>query len=247
VAHEIAHQYWGFDTVLDKGDYFYWPGLPLGIYTDQLYMARRGTRRFSIAQYRAAIAKGLDTTIRRTRAQMKANRFDWGTVISHEKAYAVVRMLADLMGPERFLDFLRDLLRRFRCRILSFDDFRSAAEETAGRDLGWFFHDWVDTNRVAGYAIENVRNRDGHVEVVVRRTGTARFPIEIRVTTNQGVQMVQRIAPDPDLQTLVFEAAGQPANVAIDPRGICPLSYSGRLRMSEGGVGADSAAGRTSR
>lgn len=36
-AHEIGHQYWGWDCVIDSGAYYHWPGIPLGIYTDRLY------------------------------------------------------------------------------------------------------------------------------------------------------------------------------------------------------------------
>jgi hypothetical protein len=36
VAHEIAHRYWGFNKIIDDGDFCHWPGLALGIYSDQL-------------------------------------------------------------------------------------------------------------------------------------------------------------------------------------------------------------------
>jgi hypothetical protein len=228
VAHEIAHQYWGFDTVIDDGDYFHWPGLPLGIYTDQLYMAQRAKLRFGTGQYRASVSEGLDTTIRRTTQQMKANRFDWGEIVCHEKAYTVVRMLSDMMGPDRFLQFLRTLQDRYRYQFLSFDAFQAAAEAAAGRKLDWFSHDWVDTNGVAGYAIESVEAHGGSIQVRVRRTGTARFSVEVRLTTEDGAQSVQRIAPEPDTGTLDFAAAGQPRRVEIDPRGVCPLRKTGK-------------------
>jgi aminopeptidase N len=159
---------------------------------------------------------------------MKANHFDWGEIVCHEKAYAVVRMLADMMGPDRFLELLHTLQDRYRYRFLSFDDFQAAAETAAGRKLDWFFHDWVDTNGVAGYAIERVEAHDGRIPVRIRQTGTARFPVEVSLTTEDGVQSVQRIAPEPDTQTLDFAAAGQPAGVNIDPRGMCPLRKTGK-------------------
>lgn len=228
VAHEIAHQYWSFDTVIDDGDYFHWPGLALGIYTDQLYMAQRAKLRYGTGQYRDAVSQGFDTTIRRTLRQMKANRFDWNNIIGHQKAYAVVRMLADMLGTDRFLQFLQALLDRYRYQLLSFDDFQAAAETAAGQKLDWFFHDWVDTNGVAGYVIESVQPGEGRVQVRIRRKGTARFPVEVSVTTEDGVKSVQRIAPDPELQTLDFAAAGKPTRVNIDPRGICPLRKTGK-------------------
>jgi hypothetical protein len=228
VAHEIGHQYWGFDTVIDDGDYVHWPGLPLGIYSDQLYMASREKWGFGSQQYTQAVAKGFDTTIRRTRDQMRSWRFDWNNAICHQKAFAVVRMLEELMGTDRFLRLLRYLLDTYRYKYLSFDDFQAAVEEAAGRKLDWFFHDWVDTNGVASYAIERVTTRDRSAQVQIRRTGAARFPVEIVLTMEDGSQVAKRIAHELEEQTLDFEVSGQLKRAEIDPKGKCPLLKQGK-------------------
>lgn len=223
VAHEIAHQFWGYDTVIDDGDFFHWPGLALGIYSDQRYIAPWGEPRFGTPLYREVIARGFDTTIRRREAEMKSLHFDWNNAICHQKGYAVVRMLEDLIGREQFLQMVNGLLDRFRYQYLSFDAFQCAAEKSAGRKLDWFFHDWVDVSSVASFAIENVAQDPSGVHVRIRRTGTARFPVEVQVTNGNGVASVRRIAWEPEVQTIEFEAAGTVQKVEIDPRGICPM------------------------
>jgi hypothetical protein len=223
VAHEIAHQYWGFDTVIDDGDYYHWPGLALGIWSDQRYVAAAGGPRFGWPQYRDAVSRSYDTTIRRTTAEMSKLHFDWNNVIGHQKAFRVIRMLEDLMGEDRFLQFAQALLERFRYRCVSFDDFQAAAEEFAGRKLDWFFHDWVDTNGVASYAVDSVESAGGGIDVRIRRTGTARYPIEVRVTAADGARAVQRLAVEPDLQTLHFAVPAAAARVELDPAGKCPM------------------------
>jgi hypothetical protein len=228
VAHEIAHQYWGFDTVIDDGDYCHWPGLALGIYTDQRYIATRSEMRFGTRQYREAVTQGLDTTIRKPLEQMRSLPFDWNEIVCHEKAYAVVRMLEDLVGAERFLQIVQTLLECYRYRYLSFDDFQAHVEAISGRQLDWFFQDWVDTNGVAGYSIEDVQPHDGSVEVRIRRTGSARFPVEVQLTVEGGAQARQRIAPEPEVQTLIFPAASKPRRVEIDPISRCPLLKTGK-------------------
>ncbi len=227
VAHEIGHQYWGFDTVLDDGDFNHWPGLPLGIFSDQRYMALHGGGRFGTYQYREAAAKGLDTTIRQTSEQMKKLKFDWNNIICHSKAYGVVRMLEDLMGKDRFFHLLETLLDRYRYKVLSFDRFQSVAEEAAGQKLDWFFQDWVNTNGVASYSMENVKRREGGVSVQIRRTGTARFPLEIRLTMEDGSQITKRILHEPESQRMDFEVSGEPKLIEMDPGKICPLIKQG--------------------
>jgi aminopeptidase N len=228
VAHEVAHQYWGFDTVIDDGDFCHWPGLGLGLYSDQRYMAERERGRYGSGRYRDAVARGFDTTIRRPVAQMRKLEFDWNNIISHEKSYAVVRMLEELMGSERFLQFVNTLLEQYRYQYLSFDAFQATAEKIAGQKLDWFFHDWVDTNGVASYAIEGVHTSESGVQVQVRRTGTARFPIEVRLTAEDGSQNTRRIAVEQEVQTLDFAGAGRPKRIELEPRGRCPLLKQGK-------------------
>jgi hypothetical protein len=228
-AHEIGHQYWGFDTVLDDAEPCHWLGLGLGIYSDNLYMSAHGLRSVvGVGDYLDAAAKGFDTTLRQPPEKMRSLQFNWNGAICHAKSYAVMRMLADLMGPERFLRFLQTLLGRYRGRYLSADDFQNAAQAAADQDLGWFFHDWVDTNRTASYAIETVRSVGDSVEVYIRRTGTARFPVSVGLTMADGGHQVERIDPVPEVQTLKFAAAHDPIRVQIDPNGICPLMTQGK-------------------
>ncbi|MBN2321680.1 MAG: hypothetical protein JXR49_21555 [Acidobacteria bacterium] len=128
----------------------------------------------------------------------------------------------------RYWHWIEILLDRYRYKYLSFDDFQAVAEEAARQKLDWFFHDWVNTNSVASYAIEDVKQREEIVSVKIRRTGTARFPIEIRLTMEDGTQTTKRILYEPDFQVLNFEDSGEPELIEIDPRGICPLLKQGK-------------------
>jgi hypothetical protein len=101
-------------------------------------------------------------------------------------------------------------------------------EAIAGRQLDWFFQDWVNTNGVAGWAIEDLQPHDGSVEVRIRRTGSARFPVEVQLTVEDGTQAFQRVAPEAEVQTLIFPAASKPRRVEIDPRSRCPLLKTGK-------------------
>jgi aminopeptidase N len=181
-----------------------------------------------VSDYLQAAAKGLDTTMRQPPEKMRSLKFNWNSAICHAKSYAVMRMLADLMGPERFLQLLQTLLGRYRGRYLSVGDFQKEAEAAAGRDLGWFFHDWVDTNQTASYAIEAVRGGDTSIQVNIRRTGTARFPVSVELRMADGTRQVKRIDPAPEAQTLTFAAAHDPIRIQIDPNSICPLMTQGK-------------------
>ncbi len=222
MAHEIGHQYWGFDCVIDSGAHYHWPGLALGIYTDRLYteghIPGRSHRGF-VERYLGGVAKGHDTTIRRTRAEVANLSFDFNNIVAHGKAYAVIQMLEELLGRETFLKLVRTILERCRNRYLSFEDFEAAAEEVSGQQLGWFFRDWVDGNKVLSYAIEGVEQTAEEARVKVRRTGTAGMPLELEVTCEDGTRVRRRIARESDVQTISFPATARVRQARLDPDG----------------------------
>ena len=221
-AHEIGHQYWGWDGVIDSGRYYHWPGLALGIYMDRLYTEafipeRAKAHRNFVDQYLGGVARGLDTTMRRTWAEIDALPFDFNNIVAHGKSYAVVRMLEGLMGPERFLNFTKSLLARFRGRYLSPDEFQRLAGEAAGSKLDWFFRDWFEGNAVLSYEIETVRPTSSGVEVVVQRTGTAGMPMDLELLFEDGTKVRKKIAREGKTQTVLFETPARPRQARLDP------------------------------
>jgi hypothetical protein len=223
-AHEIGHQYWGFDCVIDSGAYYHWPGLPLGIYTDRLYTAVHnpqgmGEYRRLVSTYLDGLPYGYDTTIRRTWAEINNLPFDFNNIVAHGKGFAVVQMLEDVVGKETFSKFIRTILERYRSGYLSFEDFRRMAEEVSGRRLDWFFQDWVDGNKVLRYAIEGVEESGAEARVKVRRIGTAAIPLEVEVLLADGTRLRKRIAREQKVQTITFPTKAKLAEVRLDPDG----------------------------
>ena len=52
-------------------------------------------------------------------------------------------MLRNLVGTDTFWAGIRDYYRRYRDRNASTDDFRQVMEENSGKDLAWFFGQWL--------------------------------------------------------------------------------------------------------
>ncbi len=224
MAHEIGHQYWGFDGVIDSGAYYHWPGLPLGIYTDRLYSEAHGLPsgpgyRGFVGRYLDGVARGYDTTIRRTWAEIEKLSFDFNNIVAHGKVYAVIQMLEELAGKETFFKLVRTIQERYRNRYLSFEDFERMAEQISGQQLGWFFRDWVDSNKVLSYAIEGVEQSADEARVKVRRTGTAGMPLVLEVALADGARLRQRIAREPEAQTVVFKTGVKVQRARLDPEG----------------------------
>jgi hypothetical protein len=219
-SHEIGHQYWGFECVIDSGKYYHWPGLPLGIYTDRLYNEAFNPERTYggfVENYLGGVARGYDTTILRTWAQIDSLSFDFNNIVAHGKAYAVIQMLEELVGKEKFFTLVLTLLKRYRNNYLSPQDFQAVAEEIGGQKLDWFFQDWVEGNKDLSYAIESVEQAGSEVNVRVRRSGSSGMPLELELLLEDGTRLRQTIRREPEVQTLTFEVRSKPRQARLDP------------------------------
>jgi hypothetical protein len=222
MAHEIGHQYWGFETAIDDGDYCHWPGLGMGIWMDRQYMEARGLGRkrhdsYLINNYLPALYAGRDTALRRTWPQIRMLDFDFNNAVAHGKAYAIIQMLEELMGAARFREFALSLLQEYRFRFLSHQDFESAAASVHGGPLDWFFRDWLDADRKLSYEIAEVTHKDGRAILRIRQTGDTMLPLPVAVKTSDGRSHRMRLKLIPGEQTLSFETESPPVAARIDP------------------------------
>jgi|GEM_PF-1827517 len=228
MAHEIGHQYWGFDTVIDDGDYCHWPGLAMGIWMDRQYMEARGLGRkrhdsFLVNNYLPALYAGRDTTLRRMWPEIRALDFDFNNAVAHGKAYTVIQMLEELMSAGRFRAFALTLLRDYRFRFISHEDFEKAAAGHQGEPLDWFFRDWLDADRKLGYEIAEVRHADRRAVLRIRQTGDAMLPLPVSVKTSDGRTHLLQLKRVPGEQSLSFDSESPPVFAAIDPDRRFPL------------------------
>jgi len=126
-------------------------------------------------------------------------------------------LVVELVGKETFFKLVRTVLERYRNRYLSFEDFERTAEEVSGQKLGWFFRDWVDGNKVLSYAIDGVEQSGGETRVKVRRTGTAGMPLELELALEDGTRLRKKIAREPEVQAIVFQAKARARQARLDP------------------------------
>ena len=64
--------------------------------------------------------------------------------IADSKGFMSLNALAIAMGRERLRAAFREILRDFRERRLSWDDFLAVLTRAAGRDISWFYAQWFD-------------------------------------------------------------------------------------------------------
>jgi hypothetical protein len=224
-AHEIGHQYWG-EYVLEK-DNPAWLWIGMGIYADREYVRARNLslekHEGLMSRYTDGVRGNLDTTVDRPPEQLVGLGFSFNNVVIHGKGFSIISALDNLLGDETFDRVYLRCLNEFAGRRLGAAEFRKIAEEESGQDLGWFFDEWVRSNRYLLYEVTSrasARVGDRHVsEVTVERVGPMKMPVPVVAYFEDGTSQVQFTDRLLGVNVLRFESSAPLADVSIDPDG----------------------------
>ena len=63
--------------------------------------------------------------------------------MTYAKGGCVLHMLRGLLGDEAWWKGIRDYVAKNKFQVVETDDFRKAMEEASGKDLKWFFDQWL--------------------------------------------------------------------------------------------------------
>lgn len=222
LAREVAYQWWGQtvglrsfdDTLLSQG---------MAEFSALLYIAVNGTatqyQQALQAQLEKALAFEQSSSIRNAPSQLDDQSSAFRSVIFHKGAL-VFNMLRQLIGNEVFDQMLRNYYTQYAGRNITLEEFESMASAAAGRDLRFFFGQWIDSTGVPEFRTEYrvLRNREGfRVPGTIRQDlDTFEMPVEILLRTESGSErktlMMQGTSVDFDLQSKTM-----PLEVIVDP------------------------------
>jgi aminopeptidase N len=228
IAHETAHQWFG-DAVTPRD----WPHLWLSegfatyfsaLWTeesqgDSAFQAQMAATRAHILADSSAVPRRpvVDTIETNLTALLNAN--------SYQKGGWTLHMLRRLVGDSAFFRGMRQYYGVHRHGTAVTDDFQRAAEATSGRQLGWFFDQWL---RRPGYPTPLLAWSHDSVAARVTVTidqegapfGAYRFPLALDVHEASGA--VRRVLIDVGAQPrtsvqLPFAVPVRPARIVPDP------------------------------
>ncbi|MBK8315983.1 MAG: tetratricopeptide repeat protein [Acidobacteria bacterium] len=140
--------------------------------------------------------------------------------VIYNKGALVLNMLRQLMGEKPFDKMLTDLYEAYDGKNINLDEFEAFASKSAGRNLRFFFGQWVDSTGVPEFRSEYrvLRTRDGfRVPGTVKQDlDTFEMPVEITLRTEAGNEkqtlMMKGTSADFDITT-----NSKPIEVLVDP------------------------------
>src|SRR5687767_14379111 len=140
----------------------------------------------------------------------------------YTRAEVMYGQLRDVLGDSAFVAFLHDYYARWALKHVDERAMRASAERVSGRDLGWFFDQWVHKTGLTDYELRRARwSRDSTGSWVtladVRRRSGYRHPMSVGVRTASGWSFGRVTEPPYDRQVVRIVTQDEPIEVRIDP------------------------------
>jgi hypothetical protein len=219
LAHELAHYWWG-DLVQPQGAGSRWMTEGFAEYSKHTYE-------------QAAGGEALPWSFRNL---LVVSRFTDGTAppvlggeaisgadeIYYQKGAFVLEMLADEIGRDVLHRAMRHVVERGRAASVSLHDFEEAVQQEAGRDLSWFFEQWLRRPLAPLLSLEDVRlerSDAGHiVSGVLRQSAPAyRLRLVADLEAEDGTHSRHDLTVTSELTPFSFVVDRAPAALTMDP------------------------------
>ncbi len=225
VSHELAHQWFG-DLVTCKDWSHAWLNEGFATYSEVVYREHwRGgddAHQHRLAQMQAYFDR--DRAERRpivTKAYTQPiELFD---AHIYEKGALVLHMLRELLGDGVFWSCVKEYLTEFRGRTVQTEDLIGVITRVTGRNLEWFFDQWVYGAGFPELEVAFAWDEEGKVatltvdqkQKVEGATGLFRLPVKVLFHGRKPV--VNPIEVKEAHQVFTFRLDGKPDFVAFDP------------------------------
>ncbi|MFN4086087.1 MAG: M1 family aminopeptidase [Spirosomataceae bacterium] len=157
--------------------------------------------------------------------QVPILRFDYGhpddmfDAHSYAKGGRILHLLRHEVGDDAFFTSMQRFLSRFRYQTAEMDDYRRVVEEVTGRDLKWFFDQWMLQPGHPKLQVEVTQS-----QILVSQLDSSRvyqLPITCAVWNGQNWQFIQKRMLE---QRLIFDLpqSSTPPLVILDPFHVLP-------------------------
>jgi aminopeptidase N len=237
VWHELAHSWFG-NLVTCKNWAELWLNEGFATFMEAAYREKMfGRRNYLIKIKRDAETFIIDDAVNKKRnalfnqnADDVAELFDRPATI-YNKGGAVLHTLREEVGDAAFWKAINIYLNRHKFGNVESGDLKAAMEETSGRDLTWFFDQWV---YMGGYPKLEVKPVWNEASKTLRLTVTQvqkadtltpavfRLPLEIQFTVGADAE-TQKMNVTKRAETFEYKLPAKPSEINIDPTEKIPV------------------------
>lgn len=230
VSHELAHSWFG-DMVTCRNWAELWLNEGFATYMEAAYREKINGRQDYLKKVRNDAHEFLiDDAITRRRHGLynllagDVDKLFLVSAVTYNKGGAVLHMLRETVGTDAFWKGVNLYLTRHRFSNVESSDLKAAMEEASGKDLGWFFDQWVyhaGAPKLTVAQSYNARRRTlkltisqtQHADAIV--PSVFRLLLEIEVKTSSGT-ILKDVDLNKRIETISIKTNSRPLGVDID-------------------------------
>jgi aminopeptidase N len=228
IAHELAHQWFG-DMITCRSWSELWLNEGFAQYSTALYLERR----YGIDSYWTYMNSQLDQA---QTAQSELGNPDTANIqklfslaLVYSKGASVLHMLRHVLGDSIFFHSLRTYATNpsLKYSTATTKDFQSICEGVSGKNLNYFFQEWIYGEEYPVYRYSWTWKSLGDSSVIILDIGQISsrsnpvfftMPIDIRITA-AGRDTTRTVFNDLQQQRFVIRCNERPSAVLLDPGG----------------------------
>ncbi len=225
--HELLHNWWGNSVYVDfsKGN---WCEGITAYMADHLIKEQRGQG----ANYRRSTLQRFTDYVNDKNDFPPSefeSRYDGASeAIGYGKTLMMWHMLRQLVGDDDFVKSFRRFYMNYKFKKASFYDIEKTFEDVTGKDLSWFFKQWITRKGAPSLALKNVtveKDKEGKYSVTFNLLQTQKekpfildVPVAV-VTKNKTVMKKFRMNDRSNTYTFVID--NKPVELIADPNFDC--------------------------
>ncbi|MFZ9037765.1 MAG: M1 family metallopeptidase [Gammaproteobacteria bacterium] len=221
LAHEVLHNWWGNGVGVDYADGNWAEGLTTfmadyALEQDKGEAAARGMRIKWLRDY-AALPADRDRPAR----AFKSKHHQASQVIGYNKVAFVFHMLTLEIGQAAFDAGLRLFWERHRYGVAGWSELQAAFEQSAGRELDWFFRQWLDRRgaprlRLGAHRVEQLDEGFRTSVEILQPVSGYRFRLPVLLQTDDGHER-HEISVSENLTRVEWLTSAKPRSLHFDP------------------------------
>jgi hypothetical protein len=130
-----------------------------------------------------------------------------------------------LVGREIFFNILKDYYQTWKFKHVDLKSLQSVCEKIYGKNLDWFFEQWINGTPKVDYACSQIKSQRQHdslwqTEVTIKKIGDGIVPVETEAITEKNDTITKVWDGNEDQVTLSFFSREKINKVRLDPRDI---------------------------
>ena len=237
VSHELAHSWFG-NLVTCKNWAELWLNEGFATFMEASFREKMyGRRNYIVKILRDAQTFLIDDEVNRKRnALFNQNADDVAALFdrpatTYNKGGAVLHTLREEIGDAAFWKGVNIYLNRHKFANVESSDLQKAMEEGSGRDLGWFFEQWVymggypklDVKQAWNPATRTLRLTVAQTQKADRITPAVfRLPLSVEFATGTDKQ-VEKVNLSKRVETFSYKLPARPDRISVDPEHKVPV------------------------